>query len=190
MAHLQHQVRRGPRRQRVRGGQQGLAGWEVADERLGPDRIELGEHVVEEQHRRHPRGLGEQGVAFRREHYLGVVSAGFAKTELGDYFRNLFVERNIFYDVQTIITMFKALGETDPEWLFDIPCPMLILTGSEDGSHPESFALQRKVGGCELVTIPGAGHTCQMEQPWVWDSHAARFLVKHGLMEPGLMAGA
>jgi pimeloyl-ACP methyl ester carboxylesterase len=132
----------------------------------------------------------EQGVPFRREHYLGVVSAGYAGTELGNYFRNLFVERNIYYDVATIITMFKALGEPDPEWLFDIPCPMLIITGSEDGAHPDSFALQKKVGGCELITMEGAGHTCSMEQPWVWDLHAAQFLVKHGLMEEGLMTGA
>jgi len=135
------------------------------------------------------REYTERGEEFRAEHYFGVVSASFAGTPLGGYLRELFLERNIYYDVATIITMFKALGETDPEWLFDIPCPMLILSGSEDGSHPESFALQRKVGGCELITIPGAGHTCQMEQPWIWDAHAARFLVKHGLMEQGLIVG-
>jgi pimeloyl-ACP methyl ester carboxylesterase len=124
----------------------------------------------------------EGGEPWRAEHYFGVVSAAYAATPLGQYFRELFLERNDTYDVGTIITMFRALGETDPDWLYDIPCPMLILTGSEDGSHLGSFALQKKVGGCELVTLPGAGHTCQMEQPWLWDRLAIEFLRKHNLL--------
>lgn len=127
------------------------------------------------------REYEQQGADFRKEHYLGVVSPAFARTELSDYFRDLFLERRPYYDVQTVIEMFRALGQTDPDWLFEIPCPMLILTGSEDNSHPESFALQKKVGGCELITIEGAGHACHMEQPWHWDRHAMDFIKRHNL---------
>jgi len=129
----------------------------------------------------------EQGAALRRQHTFEVISKSFGETELGKYFSDLFVERNPYYDVQTIINMFRALGQTDPEWLFDIPCPMLIITGSEDGSHANSFDLQKKVGGCELITMEGAGHACNMEQPWLWDQLAAGFLVKHGLFEEGAL---
>jgi pimeloyl-ACP methyl ester carboxylesterase len=129
----------------------------------------------------------EQGVAFRRQHTFEVISPAFGGTDMGRYFSDLFVERNRYYDVQTIIDMFRALGETDPDWLFDIPCPMLIITGSEDNSHAASFDLQKRVGGCELITMEGAGHSCNMEQPWLWDRWAAAFLVKHGLFEPGAM---
>ena len=129
------------------------------------------------------REYTEQGASFRRQHYFGVVSEGWGKTELGRYFCELFMERERYYDVETIIEMFRALGQPDPDWLFDIPCPILIITGSEDNSHPESFALQKKVGGCELITMEGAGHACNMEQPWLWDRLAMEFLKKHGLLE-------
>jgi pimeloyl-ACP methyl ester carboxylesterase len=133
------------------------------------------------------REYTEQGVAFRRQHSYEVISKAFGDSELGRYFSNLFVERNRYYDVQTIIEMFRALGQKDPEWLFDIPCPMLIITGSEDNSHAASFDLQKKVGGCELLTMEGAGHSCNMEQPWLWDRWAADFLVRQSLFEAGAM---
>ena len=61
---------------------------------------------------------------------------------------------------------------------------MIILTGSEDGSHPGSFALQARVPNCELKTLPGAGHACQIEQPWLFNRFMIEFLDKHGLF-PG-----
>ena len=129
------------------------------------------------------REYSEQGAAFRRQHTFEVMSKSFGESELGRYFSDWFIERNPYYDVGTIIEMFRALGQPDPEWLFDIPCPMLIITGSEDNSHPQSFDLQKKVGGCELITIEGAGHACNLEQPWLWDRHAREFLVNHQLLE-------
>lgn len=129
----------------------------------------------------------DRGADFRRQHTYEVLSPAFGATDLGHYFSNLFVERNRYYDVQTIIKMFRALGRPDPDWLHDVACPMLILTGSEDNSHAAAFDLQKKVGGCELITIEGAGHACNMEQPWLWDRLAAEFLLKHGLFEDGAM---
>ncbi|SRR5581483_9176222 len=128
------------------------------------------------------REYTEQGAAFRRQHTYEVLSPAFGQTRLARYFSDVFIERNPSYDVQTIIEMFRALGRPDPDWLFDIPCPMLIITGSEDNSHAAAFDLKAKVGGCELVTIEGAGHACNMEQPWLWDEHALRFLKERGLL--------
>src|SRR5439155_5107018 len=34
---------------------------------------------------------------------------------------------------------------------------------------------------CELKVLPGAGHACQMEQPWLFDRFMIEFLAKHGL---------
>ena len=53
---------------------------------------------------------------------------------------------------------------------------MIILTGSEDGSHPSSFALQARVPNCELKVLPGAGHACQIEQPWLFNRFMLEFL--------------
>jgi hypothetical protein len=35
-----------------------------------------------------------------------------------------------------------------------------------------------------LKTLPGAGHACQIEQPWLFDRFMIEFLAKHGLF-PG-----
>jgi 3-oxoadipate enol-lactonase len=129
----------------------------------------------------------ELGIAFRREHALGDFSPTFRHGPLATYFVDALVERNQWADAPTIAEMFRALSAPDPDWLFtSVRCPMLILTGSEDNSHEGAFALQARVAGCELVTLEGAGHACNMEQPWEWDRHAIRFLGQHGLLDPEL----
>jgi len=62
-----------------------------------------------------------------------------------------------------------------------IDCPTIILTGSEDGSHERAFALRERIPNCELKVLPGAGHACPMEQPWLFDRFMIEFLTKHGL---------
>jgi pimeloyl-ACP methyl ester carboxylesterase len=126
----------------------------------------------------------EQGIAFRREHAFVGLSKAFGQSPLGEYFVNMLVERNQWADAPTIAEMFGALSEPDPDWLHtNVRCPMLIITGSEDNSHQASFALQDRVPGCELVTIQGAGHACNMEQPWEWDRHALAFLERLSLLQ-------
>ena len=126
----------------------------------------------------------EQGIAFRREHAPQDFSPEFRQTDLGKYFVEMFIERNQWADAPTIAEMFGALSQPDPDWLHaGVRCPTLIITGSEDNSHQAAFDLQRRVPGCELVTIDGAGHACNMEQPWLWDRHALEFLRRHGVLE-------
>jgi pimeloyl-ACP methyl ester carboxylesterase len=125
----------------------------------------------------------EQGIAFRREHAFVGLSTAFGQTPLGTYFVDMLVERNQWADAPTIAKMFGALSQPDPDWLHaNVSCPMLIITGSEDNSHQAAFALQERVRGCELETIRGAGHACNMEQPWEWDRHALTFLSRLSLV--------
>jgi len=132
----------------------------------------------------------EVGVANRRRHYFEVVSEAFGASKLGEYFAQLFLERNDTADQTSIIEMFRALGEPDPEEIFDTPVPVLIITGSEDSSHPSAFRLRDRIAGSELVTIEGAGHACQLEQPWVWDAAALEFLRRKGILrEPARSRG-
>ena len=128
----------------------------------------------------------EQGMAARHPRILGLYSRGFRETDLARYFADVLVERNSWADATSIAEIFRALGPypRDPEWLFEGPRkPTLIITGSEDGSHDGAFALQEKIAGCELITIEGAGHACNMERPWEWDAHAIGFLARQGLFE-------
>jgi pimeloyl-ACP methyl ester carboxylesterase len=129
------------------------------------------------------KDYAEKGVAFRREFTFDDFSPAFRETPYATYFADLFTERNDTADVPTIIEQFRALGHPDPDWLFQgIKVPTQIITGSEDNAHQSAFALQERIAGCELVTIQGAGHACNMEQPWVWDAAALAFLRKHGLL--------
>jgi pimeloyl-ACP methyl ester carboxylesterase len=124
----------------------------------------------------------EKGMAAREPHIFSDWSARFRETELARYFAATLVERNDTANAKSITEIFRALDPPDPDWLFEGPRPpTLIITGSEDGSHSGAFALQEKIPGCELITMEGAGHACNMERPWEWDSLALGFLAKHGL---------
>jgi pimeloyl-ACP methyl ester carboxylesterase len=123
------------------------------------------------------------GIANRRRHYFDVVSPAFAASPLGQYFAELFLERNDTADPSSIIEMFRALGAPDPEEIFDTRAPVLIITGSEDSSHQSAFRLRDRIAGSELVTLQGAGHACQLEQPWAWDAAALEFLRRSGILD-------
>lgn len=127
--------------------------------------------------------LSEHGIASRdRQRIFGDFSPTFRQSQLAPYFADTLIERNPFADGPSIIEIFRALQPPDPDWLFaGKKPPTLIITGSEDGSHKGAFALQELIAGCELITMQGAGHACNMERPWEWDAHALRFLAKHGL---------
>jgi pimeloyl-ACP methyl ester carboxylesterase len=53
---------------------------------------------------------------------------------------------------------------------------VLILTGSEDAAHHRAFALRDVLPDAELITLVGAGHACQLEQPWEFDRYLLEFL--------------
>lgn len=126
------------------------------------------------------------GLAFRRDHFSEVVGTEFRASPLAAYFADLFTERNQTCDLPTIIEMYRAVGAPDEPWLFDtVTAPTLIITGSEDGAHQGAFALQDRIAGARLETLVGAGHACQLEQPWAWDGHALAFLREHHLVPGG-----
>jgi pimeloyl-ACP methyl ester carboxylesterase len=125
------------------------------------------------------------GIDYRWRYTFEDLSPAFRTTPLAHFFANLFTERNQFADVETILHQFKALAQPYPESHHErIGCPTIILTGSEDGSHPTAFALQARIPNCELKVLPGAGHACQMEQPWLFNRFMIEFLTKHGMF-PG-----
>jgi pimeloyl-ACP methyl ester carboxylesterase len=130
---------------------------------------------------------GANGIGYRWEYTFEDLSAAFRTTPLAHFFANLFAERNDQADVQTIVHQFKALAEPYPEGHHEgIGCPTIILTGSEDGSHQRAFALKERIPGCRLRVLPGAGHACQLEQPWLFDRFMIEFLASHGLFPPAV----
>jgi pimeloyl-ACP methyl ester carboxylesterase len=122
------------------------------------------------------------GIDYRWAYTFEDLSPAFRTTPLAHFFANLFTERKEFADLQTIINQFKALQKPDPDGHHErIACPTIILTGSEDGTHQAAFPLKARIPNCELKVLPGAGHACQMEQPWLFDRFMIEFLTRHGL---------
>jgi pimeloyl-ACP methyl ester carboxylesterase len=125
-----------------------------------------------------------RGVDYRRDYVLEIVSPEWGATPLGQYFADLVAERNDTADAGTIIEMFRALYVPDPDWLFETQAPVQIISGTKDRSHDPGRVLAGKIAGAEFHPLEGAGHACQIEQPWAWDALAIDFLRRKGLF-PG-----
>jgi pimeloyl-ACP methyl ester carboxylesterase len=124
----------------------------------------------------------EQGINYRWGYTFEDLSPHFRATPLAHFFADMFTERNATCDVDTIVRQFEALAKAEPDdHHARIACPTIILTGSEDGSHPRAAALKARIPGCEMKVLYGAGHACQIEQPWLFDRYMIEFLKKHGL---------
>jgi pimeloyl-ACP methyl ester carboxylesterase len=125
-----------------------------------------------------------RGIDYRRDYFLEIVSPEWGASPLGQFFADLFAERNNTADVETIIEMFRALYVPDPDYLWDLTAPLQVISGTQDRSHAFGRALAGKVAGSEFVALQDAGHACQIEQPWAWDALAIDFLRRKGLF-PG-----
>jgi pimeloyl-ACP methyl ester carboxylesterase len=64
-----------------------------------------------------------------------------------------------------------------PALVATLSCPLLILVGEQDTDLlPASHAMADAIAGSELVVIPDAGHSPQVEQPEVWIAAVTKFL--------------
>jgi pimeloyl-ACP methyl ester carboxylesterase len=127
----------------------------------------------------------ERGIDYRWGYTFEDLSPAFRATPLAHFFADMFTERNPHADLQSILYQFEALAKPDADdHHARIKCPTIILTGSEDGTHQAAFPLKERIPGCEMKILYGAGHACQIEQPWLFDRFMIEFLTKHGLF-PG-----
>ena len=124
----------------------------------------------------------DQGIAYRWGYTFEDLSPAFRATPLAHFFADMFSERNDRADLESIILQFQALAKPDADDHHSrISCPTILLSGSEDGTHPSAAALKARIPGCEMKVLYGAGHACQIEQPWEFDRYMIEFLKKHGL---------
>jgi pimeloyl-ACP methyl ester carboxylesterase len=128
------------------------------------------------------KGYTDRGIDYRWDYTFEDLSPAFRQTPLAMYFADMFAERNPHADVESIIHQFHAHKRPDKEdHHARIACPTIILSGSEDGTHQAAFALKDRIPNCEMKILHGAGHACQIEQPWLFDRFMLEFLKKHGL---------
>jgi pimeloyl-ACP methyl ester carboxylesterase len=127
----------------------------------------------------------EYGINYRWRYTFDDFSPAFRATPMALFFADLFTERNSHADLQTIICQLEAHAQPDPEkHQAGIACPTIILSGSEDSTHQSALDLQARIPGCEMKVLPGAGHACQIEQPWLFNRLMIEFLSKHSLFPP------
>jgi pimeloyl-ACP methyl ester carboxylesterase len=126
----------------------------------------------------------EHGIGYRWGYTFEDFSPAFRATPMAHFFADLFADRNVFGDVDTIITQFEAYRQPEPEGHHaKVACPAIIITGSEDNTHRTAFALQKRIASCELKILYGAGHACQIEQPALFNRYMIEFLTAHGLFQ-------
>jgi pimeloyl-ACP methyl ester carboxylesterase len=123
-----------------------------------------------------------EGLEFRWRYTFQDLSPAFGATPLAHYFAKIFMERNATADLDSILHQFRALGAPRAQNFYTgIQCPVLLLSGTEDGAHAGAFKLRDRIPGCEMHVMPGAGHACHMEQPWLFDERVVEFLKARGL---------
>lgn len=118
-----------------------------------------------------------KGLDYRYEYALETFGPDFRASNLGQWFANLFANRSDHADVESIIHTFEAFGIPDPEWLQkDLSVPVLFISGDEDPVHHAAFELVKRFPDAQLVALGGAGHACQLDQPWEYNKLLQEFL--------------
>jgi len=123
----------------------------------------------------------EGGVATRREQLLGHFSPEARDTPFVQYYIDMITETNRA-DASSIVETYRALSQPPPDTLYrGVAVPTLIITATGDRNHPAAKTLQGMIAGAEIGIIEGAGHHCNLEQPWKFDEYVMDFLARHGL---------
>ncbi|HZS02374.1 MAG TPA: alpha/beta fold hydrolase [Chloroflexota bacterium] len=101
------------------------------------------------------------------------------RPDILDHARRVFLAN----DVAAYAASCRALGAMDlRDQIGGIRCPTLVLVGEEDYATPPAMAeeLHRRIGGSELVVLPGVRHLSAVEAPDVVNAHIERLLGRLG----------
>ena len=131
-----------------------------------------------------------QGVAYRRPYLNEGFGRAFRESPLGQYWSDVFDERNARLDIASLVALMRALSGTEPPGLFSHSVPTLVILGEEDYVLPTLPALQNLLGGCTTEVVPGAGHNVNVEAPDAWDRAVIGFLRTHGVIADQPRVGA
>jgi len=126
-----------------------------------------------------------EGIALRRGQVLDHFSPAAQPTPLVQHYADMICAATNEGTLASIIAMNEALSHPDPTGFLDtITAPTLVISGSADRNHASSFELAARITGARVDTVEGAGHSCNVEAPWVFDAYCIGFLREQGL-HPG-----
>lgn len=102
-------------------------------------------------------------------------------SELVEQVRQMILQTSTAGIVVDLVAMAARQDSTD--LLSQITCPTLVIVGEDDVATPvtESRYMADRIAGSTQVTIPGAGHLSNLEQPAVFNEALQSFLTTHGL---------
>jgi pimeloyl-ACP methyl ester carboxylesterase len=123
-----------------------------------------------------------EGVGYRLRFAHHDLSAVFRATPLGHFIVDQLLSRDQFVDIRSVqLELESLIAENTQDYYSALAAPAIILTGTEDGSHDRAIELWKRTPKLEIGILPGAGHACQLEQPWLFDRLLLEFLDRHDL---------
>jgi pimeloyl-ACP methyl ester carboxylesterase len=131
------------------------------------------------------QGYRKGGLAYRERHLRDGHAPAFRRSGLGRYLRRVAADRAHLVDVPSIIRLFEAYQAAEPAGLYEVACPVLLISGSLDYAHAGAHRLHERIPGSELVVLDGAGHACNLERPQAWDEAALEFLARRAGLDLG-----
>ena len=127
----------------------------------------------------------EYGIDYRWGYTFEDLSPAFRSTPIAHFFADMFADRNVFGDVNTIVTQFQAYNSPSPRVIIPrIACPAIIITGSEDNTHRAAFALQKRIAGCKLRILLRRRPCLSDRAAKPFNRYMIEFLASHSLF-PG-----
>ena len=102
-------------------------------------------------------------------------------SEIVEQIRQMILQTSTATIIVDLVAMAARPDSTD--LLPTITCPTLIIVGENDVATPvaESHYMAERIAGSTLVTIPGAGHLSNVEQPAAFNEALQSFLTTHRL---------
>lgn len=125
---------------------------------------------------RRAEGYLQHGIGYRETHLRDGFSERYLKTAEGARVLREILERNRHVNVQSVVRLFEAHAQPDPEDMFDVPGPVLIISGQADYAHDGAWALAQRIANSRIETIEGAGHACSIEALEEFDRLALDFI--------------
>jgi len=113
----------------------------------------------------------------RVEHIRMIVGDDFAGSPRGRYLLDAFLESTPELAGASISQIFRARTAVDLRGrLAEIAIPTLVVNGATDVSLDSGRETASRIRNAQHRIIPGAGHICCLEKPWLFDRLVLDFL--------------
>ena len=135
-------------------------------------------------------GVKQDTLATYLMHLMrGYVAPNFAKSALGDYLLQQFVEDAGQLSAKCIAQIFRARASYDmTDRLPAMTTPTLVINGEYDNSLAAGKRTAALTPGARHVVLPNTGHACCIEDPEAFDEAVIAFLRDHRLLPGGAFA--